>query len=162
MSSGHHGALEIGPLDRLLNEAALFHFFDELVRIGSAGGPAFWIADRKYCHHVASRHNTPPWEVSLREREQVREITIAVSLAVLEHFDHPVRRTNRDRHANEFDILERLAELRLGYALLRYNDSESRSIDVVQSANRRFCWHEKTRLVLDVGCPKVNLSSQCR
>src|SRR4030095_128252 len=102
MLSGHHGTLEISALNRLLNEAALFHFFDELVRVGSADRPTFWIADRKHRHHVASRHNTPPWYVSLREREQVSEITIAVSVAVLEHFDHPVRRTNRDRQANEF------------------------------------------------------------
>jgi hypothetical protein len=36
---GQHGTLEIGPLNRLLNEAALFHLFDELVRVGSAGKP---------------------------------------------------------------------------------------------------------------------------
>src|SRR4029434_316983 len=61
MLSGHHGTLEISALNRLLNEAALFHFFDELVRVGSADRPTFWIADRKHRHHVASRHNTPPW-----------------------------------------------------------------------------------------------------
>src|SRR6516165_5499808 len=106
---GYHSTLEIGPLNRLLNKTALFHFVDELVCVGSTGRPVFWVADRKHRHHVASGHYAPLWQVILCEREQVSEITVGVCLAVLEHLDHPVRRTDRDRHADEFDVLECLA-----------------------------------------------------
>lgn len=111
----HHGTFEIGPLNRLLNEAVLFHLFDELVRIGSAGGPVFWIADRKHCHHVVSGHNTPSRQFGLCERQQVSKVTAGICLTALEHFDNAVRRTDRDWYSNEFCTFECLAEFRLCY-----------------------------------------------
>ena len=36
------------------------------------------------------------------------------------------------------------------------------AIDIIQSANQRVCRDQKARLILDVGRPKVNLSSQRR
>src|SRR5262245_65550937 len=57
---GHYSAFEVRPLDCLLNETILLIFLNELISIARTGH-IFLIADREHRHHIASRHNTPPW-----------------------------------------------------------------------------------------------------